>query len=109
MSPMNSWKSMGPVVVSALKLGAVEPRRRLYAGGSLSQHRVYRSFTLYRGHCVTYGAGRCSGEAILTVFFFLFLLFEFLRNFSVCWRGSGAKKENGVHKKFYARMCLIST
>lgn len=33
MSPMNSWKSMGPVVVSALKLGAVEPRRRLYAGG----------------------------------------------------------------------------
>lgn len=29
MSPMNSWKSMGPLVVSALKLGAMEPRRRL--------------------------------------------------------------------------------
>lgn len=29
MSPMNSWKSMGPVVVSALKLGAMDPRRRL--------------------------------------------------------------------------------
>lgn len=29
MSPMNSWKSMGPLVVSALKLGAMLPRRRL--------------------------------------------------------------------------------
>jgi hypothetical protein len=29
LSPMNSWKSMGPCVVSALKLGAVLPRRRV--------------------------------------------------------------------------------
>ncbi len=29
LSPTNSWKSIGPLVVSAWKLGAVEPRRRL--------------------------------------------------------------------------------
>jgi hypothetical protein len=29
LSPMNSWKLIGPVVVSASKLGAVLPRRRL--------------------------------------------------------------------------------
>ena len=29
LSPMNSWKSIGPLVVSALKLGAIDPKRRL--------------------------------------------------------------------------------
>lgn len=29
LSPMKSWKLMGPLVVSASKLGAVDPRRRL--------------------------------------------------------------------------------
>ena len=31
--PMNSWKSIGPVVVSALKFGAMDPRRRLSGQG----------------------------------------------------------------------------
>lgn len=29
LSPIHSWKSISPWVVRALKLGAVEPRRRL--------------------------------------------------------------------------------
>ena len=63
---------------------------------------------IQRGHCITYGAGRCSDEAILTVFFLLILLFRFLQNFLFCWWGSGAKKENSVHKKVYARhVCVL--
>jgi hypothetical protein len=32
LSPINSWKSISPWVVRALKLGAMEPRRRLKDG-----------------------------------------------------------------------------
>lgn len=53
MSPMNSWKSMGPAVVSALKLGAIEPRRSL-------QYLLDQITHTQRALNLTYGAGRSS-------------------------------------------------
>lgn len=107
MSPMNSWKSMGPVVVSALKLGAVEPRRRLYERGTFKSVGIQSILIIYIIQCllyhITYGAGRCSVEAILTALLFFFslllLLFRFLRDVLSVGGGSGAKKEDSVHKK----------
>jgi hypothetical protein len=53
-SPMNSWKSIGPLVVSALKLGALLPRRRL------DQNK--RGWWWLCGG--SYGSGRSSLEAM---------------------------------------------
>lgn len=43
--PMNSWKSIGPAVVSALKLGAMLPSRRL-VGVSKSLRKLGKQLTV---------------------------------------------------------------
>lgn len=50
----NSWKSMGPLVVSAWKLGAIEPRRRLHQRVSRmdslkAQYKYFRKLTVQLG------------------------------------------------------------
>lgn len=65
LSPMNSWKSMGPLVVSAWKLGAMVPRRRLHKSKQLvAWHDEARWGAGEREHTVRYAQqplGRCLG------------------------------------------------
>lgn len=58
-SPMNSWKSISPLVVTALKLGASEPRRRLAGTGISGAIEDIQNLLL------TYGAERCSWAILI--------------------------------------------
>lgn len=101
MSPMNSWKSMGPVVVSALKLGAVEPRRRLYAGGVSIFKSVQSVFIDHLYYTEVIVSHTVQVVVQLKPFFSssFFDSYEIFCRFGWGKWGSGAKKEDSVHKK----------
>lgn len=60
-----------------LEIGGSGAKAETLSGGIFkSVQSILIIDIIQRGHCITYGAGRCSDEAILTVFFFLFFFFD---------------------------------
>ena len=84
---MYSCRSMGPLVVSALKLGATEPRRRLYPRVSYQIASLWTRFNPWCWNAVTYGVA-LSDSDIVRRMMGMFIQLELV------WRGRSRMRED---------------